>query len=311
MSISNTRELEPIINKVLELAKAQGASEAEADIGVGSGLSATVRMRELEKIEHERDKAMHITVYMDGRKGSSSTSDFNLDSLKKSVEAACAIAAHTSVDDCAGLVDAELMATEFPELDLYHPWNISPEEATELAIDCETLALDADDRITNADGTLVTTYSGSHLYANSHGFCNGWDWSSHTVDCTVIAKTENGMQRDGWYSKHCDSNSLESIEAIAKESARRCVNRLDAKKLTTRNVPVIYEATVSSSLFSPFITAISGGSLYRQASFMLDKKGEKIFADHITLSEDPHRLKALGSAPFDNDGVATKARDIV
>lgn len=311
MTMNPENELEPIINKVLELAKEQGASEAEADIGIGSGLSATVRMRELEKIEHERDKAMHITVYMDGRKGSSSTSDFSLDSLKKSVEAACAIAAHTSVDNAAGLVEAELMATEFPDLDLYHPWDISPEAATRLAIDCEALALDADDRITNADGTMVTTYSGSHLYANSHGFCNGWNWSSHTVDCTVIAQTDNGMQRDGWYSKHRDSNCLESIENIAKEAAKRCVDRLDAKKLSTRTVPVIYEAPVASSLFSPFITAISGGSLYRQASFMLDKKGQSVFADHITLAEDPHRLKALGSAPFDNDGVATKAREIV
>lgn len=309
--LDNREELTRIIDSVLTQANNMGASSAEAEVGVGSGLSANVRKGEIDKLEYERDKGLSITVYIDGQKGNSSTSDFSDEAVKKSVEAAIGIAKHASRDEHAGLVEAELMASEIPDLDLYHPWSIAPEAAIDLAIECEQNAFDADKRISNADGTVVSTYAGLNLYGNTNNFINGWDWSSHTIDCTMIAEDSNGMQRDGWYSKARDYNDLQSIKDISQEAVRRTVARLGSRKLTTRQAPVIFEAPVASGLFSALITAISGGSLYRRASFLLDKKGEQIFADHINISEQPHIKKALGSAPFDNDGVATKQRDII
>lgn len=307
----NREELIRIIDSVLTQAKAMGASAAEADVGAGAGLSANVRKGEIDKLEYERDKGLGITIYINGQKGNSSTSDFSEAALKDAVQAAVNIAKYASRDECAGLVEPELMAKEAPDLDLYHPWSISPETAINMAIECEQAAFASDKRISNSDGTVVSTYSGINLYGNSNGFINGWKWSSHTIDCTVIAEDKNGMQRDGWYSKTRDFNELESISDISKEAARRTVSRLGSRKLSTRQVPVIFEAPVASGIFSAFITAISGGSLYRRASFLLDKKGEKIFADHINILEQPHINKALGSAPFDNDGVATRKRDII
>jgi len=307
----NRDELIRIIDSVLTQAKTMGATSAEADIGAGSGLSANVRKGEIDKLEYERDKGLGITVYIDGQKGNASSSDFSESALNESVQAAIRIAQHASHDDCAGLIEPELMATKVPDLDLYHPWSISPEAAINLAIECEQAAFDCDKRISNSDGSVVSTYSGINLYGNTNGFIDGWNWSSHTIDCTVIAEDKNGMQRDGWYSKTRDFNDLESINDISKEAVRRTVSRLGSRKLSTRQVPVIFEAPVASGLFSAFITAIAGGSLYRRASFLLDKKGEQVFADHINIREQPHMKKALGSAPFDNDGVATKARDII
>jgi len=307
----NRDELIRIIDSVLTQAKEMGASAAEADIGAGAGLSANVRMGEIDKLEYERDKALSITVYIEGQKGNASTSDFSETALKESVKAAVSIAQYASRDEYAGLVEPELMAKEFPDLDLHHPWSISPEAAINLAIECEQAAFDYDKRISNSDGSVVSTYSGINLYGNTNGFINGWKWSSHTIDCTVIAEDNNGMQRDGWYSKTRDFNDLQSINDISQEAARRTVSRLGSRKLSTRQVPVIFEAPVASGLFSAFITAISGGSLYRRASFLLDKKGEQIFANHINIGEQPYMKKALGSAPFDNDGVATKKRDII
>jgi PmbA protein len=307
----NREELTRIIDSVLTQAKTMGASAAEADVGVGSGLSANIRKGEIDKLEYERDKGLGITVYINGQKGNSSTSDFSEDAIKKSIEAAIGIAKHASRDEFAGLADAELMATEFPDLNLYHPWTIAPEAAIELAIECEQSAFDADKRISNSDGTSVSTYSGLNLYGNTNNFINGWSWSSHTIDCTVIAEDSNGMQRDGWYSKARDFNDLQSIKDISQEAARRTVVRLGSRKLKTCKAPVIFEAPIASGLFSALITAIAGGSLYRRATFLLDKKGEQIFSDHINIYEQPYIMKALGSAPFDNDGVTTKERDIV
>ena len=309
--LDNRDELIRIIDEVLTQARTIGASDAEADIGVGTGLSANVRKGEIDKLEYERDKGLSITLYLNGQKGNASTSDFSENALKNTVNAAFNIAKHASRDPCAGLVEPELMATEVPDLDLYHPWSISPETAIEMAIECEQKAFDQDKRITNSDGAVVSTYSGISLYGNTNGFINGWNWSSHTIDCTMIAKDKHGMQRDGWYSKTRDYHDLQTISEISHEAARRTLSRLGARKLSTRQAPVIFEAPVASGIFSAFITAISGSSLYRRASFLLDKKGEQVFANHINISEQPHIKKALGSAPFDNDGVATRERDIV
>ena len=310
-SSDNRDELIRIIDSVLDQSKQLGADAAEADIGAGAGLSANVRKGAIDKMEYERDKGLNITLYLNGQKGNASTSDFSDSALKKTVEAAYGIAQHASRDECAGLADPELMAKNVPDLDLYHPWSITPETAIEMAIECEQHAFEQDKRITNSDGTAVNTYSGISLYGNSNGFIDGWNWSCHTIDCTVIAEDSDGMQRDGWYSKTRDHKDLQNINEISQEAVRRTLARLGAKKLSTRQVPVIFEAPVASGLFSAFITAISGGSLYRRASFLLDKKGEQVFAKHITIKEQPHMKKALGSAPFDNDGVSTKERAIV
>ena len=308
---SNLTDLLKLIHRVLDLARAQGASAAEADIGAGAGIATTVRWGEVDKIEHERDKGLSVTVYMDKHKGSASTSDFSDKALAETVGAACNIARYASADPYAGLADAGLLAQDIPDLDLYHPWDITPEQAIELAIACENSARACDKRINNSDGTVVSTYSGLHAYGNTSGFAGGWPWSSHTIDCTLLAEQAGTMQRDGWYSKCRDHRDLQDIKLIGAEAARRTVQRLGARKLTTRNVPVIFEAPVAAGLFSAFITAISGGSLYRRASFLLDSLGEQVFAKHIHIHEQPCLKKALGSAPFDNDGVATKSRDIV
>ena len=305
------KELTGILQQILEEAKQQGATAAEADIGTGAGLSVTTRLGEVEKVEHERDKGLGITVFIGNQKGSASSSDFSETAIKETVMAACNIARFASADECAGLPDAELMAKEVPNLDLYHPWDISPEDAIQLAVECEAIARGEDKRIINSDGTSVNTYSGNNFYGNTHGFVDGWHWSSHTIDCTVIAETNNGMQRDGWYSKARNINDLQNINDIAKEAAKRTTQRLDAKKLSTRNCPVIFEAPIASGLFSAFVTAISGGSLYRKASFLLDKINEQVFADHIHIHEQPHLRSALGSAPFDNEGLATRNRDLI
>ena len=304
-------ELTGLIQQILDEAKRQGATAAEADIGTGAGLTVTTRLGEVEKIEHERDKGLGMTVFFGHQKGSASSSDFNETAIKETVTAACNIARFASEDPYADLPDADLMATEVPELDLYHPWEISPEDAIKLAVDCEAIAKAEDKRINNSDGTSVSTYAGNHFYGSTNGFIDGWHWSSHTIDCTVIAETKSGMQRDGWYSKARNRDDLQSIHDIAKEAAKRTTQRLDAKKLSTRSCPVIFEAPIASGLFSAFVTAISGGSIYRKASFLLDKIDEQIFPEHIHIHERPHLKGALGSVPFDDEGLATRNRDLI
>lgn len=301
----------PLIQRVLDLARDRGASAAEADIGAGAGCTVTVRWGEVEKVEHERDKGLAVTVYLGQHKGTAHSTDFSERALKDTVGAACDIARYAGADPCAGLADPALLARDFPDLDLYHPWGITPERAIELALACEDHARQADKRINNSDGTSVSTYDGLHAYGNTHGFAGGWPWSSHTIDCSLLAKQDGGMQRDGWYSKCRDYRDLEDIKHIGAEAARRATVRLGARKLSTRNVPVIFEAPVASGLFAAFVTAISGGSLYRRASFLLDSLGRQVFSDQIRIHEEPFLKKALGSASFDSEGVATRARDIV
>ena len=309
--LDNQKNLENIINSVLSKSKKIGATDAEVDIGTGIGISANVRKGKIDKLEYEREKGLSITIYIDGKKGSASSSDLSEIALQNTVEAAFSIAKHSSYDKHAGLVEKKFMAKNCPDLDLYHPSSISAQEAIELAIECEKNAFASDDRVSNSDGSIVSTYSGVNVYGNTNDFINGWLWSNHVIDCTVIAEDRSGMQRDGWYSKACDFKDLESVKHIRKKAAKRTVSRLGARKIGTSQIPVIFEAPVASGLFSAFITAISGSSLYRRASFLLDKKGEQVFASHINISENPHLKKALGSAPFDNDGVATKKRHLV
>ena len=300
-----------LIERVLSGARRQGADSAEVELNTGHGLSVNVRMGQVETIEHQRDKGLAITVYIGARKGSAATSDFSDEALEASVSAACTIARYASHDDCAGLINPEYLATSVPDLNLRHDWDLTPQAAIDLARECETSARRVDARLTNSDGALVGTYTGAHLYGNTHGFINGWEWSSHNVDCTVIAEENGRMQRDGWYTRARDPRDLERVDSVGREAARRTLSRLNAKKLATRSAPVIFEAPIAQSLFSAFITAISGGALYRRASFLLERLGERVFAPGIQLEEQPRLPKQLGSAPFDDDGMATRRKHLV
>jgi PmbA protein len=297
--------------RALDFAKRAGASAAEVDIGTGQGLSVTVRMGAVETVEHQRDKGMGITVYFGHRKSSASTTDFSDQALSDAVQAACSMARHASADDCAGLIDPRYLARTVPDLDLCHPWEIAPESAIELVIRCEDAARRADPRITNADGTVLNTYGGAHVYGNSHGFAGGWEWTTHSLECAVIAEADGKMQRDGWYTSARDHTELQPGAAVGRYAAERTVARLGARKLATGNVPVIFEAPVAKSLAGHFISAISGGALYRKASFLLDSLGKRIFAEHVNIHERPHLPRGPGSAPFDDDGMATRERLLV
>lgn len=304
-------DLEQAAQIALEEAKKRGASAAEVGLSQSKGLSVTVRQREVETLEHNNDTGLGITVFFGQSKASSSTSDLSLPAIREAVEAACNIARHTQADAAAGLADAELMATEFPDLSLYHPWDLSVEQAIELATECEAAGLDADDRISNSEGATVSSHAGKRIYANSHGFLGVTNSTRHSVSASLIAKDGRGMQRDFWYDMTRDVADLDNVAHVGLRAAQRTLARLGAGEVKTGSYPVIFAAEVAPSLFGQFIAAIRGGALYRNASFLVDKKGEQIFPEYLHIHEQPHLAKALGSATFDAEGVATRNRDII
>lgn len=307
----DTERLRTIAVEALSEASRQGASAASAAIGASAGLSASVRLGDVETIEHHLNKGLTVSVYFGQKRGWATTSDFATQAVNDTVSAACRIARFTSEDDCAGLADPELLATDFPELSLYHPWSLTPQQATDLALDAENAARAFDRRISNSEGAEVTHLESSHIFANTHGFCEGYTTTRHSIRCAVIAESDAGMQRDDWYSMSRDPKSLEAADAIGRKAAERAVKRLNARKLKTQSVPVIFCADVATSILGHFITAISGGSLYRKSSFLLDHLGKQVFPKHIEIREEPHIPVGLGSAPFDGEGVATHARHLV
>ncbi len=300
-----------IIERALDEARARGASQAEAAVSQDTGLSVGVRLGEVETLEHQRDRSMGITVYFGHRKGSASTADFSLDAVRATVAKACSIARFTAEDACAGLADAALMAKSPPDLDLSHPWDVTADRAIEIAKSCEAAALGLDSRINNSEGASVSTHQGLHVYGNTHGFMGGYPTTSHSVSCVVLAGTGEDMQRDYWYSSSRDWRELESAEAIGRESARRTLARLDPRKLSTRRAPVLFVPEVARGLIGHFTAAIRGSSQYRQSSFLLDSVGKTIFPPGFSISERPHIHKAMGSAPFDDEGVETKNRELI
>jgi PmbA protein len=310
-SAANQASLQEIAADVLEDARGLGATSAEVAISSSAGLSVNVRLGEVETVEHTRDKALGLSVYFGNHKGSASTTDFSNDSLAATVRAACGIARHTAEDDCAGLADAELMATEIPDLDLHHPWPITPERAIEIALEAETAARDVDARIINSEGAGVSHLEGTQVYANSHGFVGGYPSSRHSISCTVIAGDDDGMQRDYWYTLSRDPAELEAPVDVGREAAERSLRRLGARRLTTRSVPVLYAAQVATGLLGHFVNAVRGGNLYRKASFLVDHLGKDVFSEHVRLHEQPHLRGAVGSSPYDGEGVATRNRDLV
>lgn len=307
-----TRErLASVVELVLAEAKKSGASAAEAGVNISRGLTLTVRLGEVETVEHTRDKGLGLTVYFGQRTGSASTTDLSPAALRDTVRAACTIAKYTAEDDCAGLADPKHLAKNFPDLDLYYPWHPAMEQAIELARAAETVARNADARITNSEGASLSTHEGLEVYGNTHGFLGKSAGTRHSLSLSVIAEDDSGMQRDYWYTVARDAKAMEAPETVGREAAQRSLRRLGSRKLSTRTCPVLYEAPIASSLLSHFVSAVRGSSLYRQASFLLDHLGKPIFSDFIRIHEQPHLKRALGSSVFDSEGVATQARDLI
>lgn len=303
--------LERVIEQALAAAKQAGATQAEAAVNLSQGLSVTVRLGEVETVEHTRDKGLGVTVYFGHRTGSASTTDFSEAAVRDTVRAASTIARYTAEDECAGLADPDRLARQFPDLDLHHPWPIVTDQAIELARRGEQTARAASPRITNSEGGSVSTHEGFEVYGNSHGFRGAQSGTRHSVSVSVIAEDDAGMQRDYWYTVARRADGLESAEAVGREAARRALGRLGARKLTTRQCPVIFEAPAAGSLISHFVGAVRGSSLYRGTSFLPDSLNKPVFAPFVRLHEQPHLPGALGSAAFDSEGVATRPRDLV
>ncbi|MDF2690441.1 MAG: Zn-dependent protease, modulator of gyrase [Gammaproteobacteria bacterium] len=310
-NLPSQQQLSEVVEHALKQARQKGASSAEIAVSSGLGFSATIRKAEVETIEHEKDQAIDITVYFGKKKGSATTTDMSFDLIDKVVERACVMAQYTIEDDCAGLPEQADMATDWPELDLYHPWDITVEEAIKQAKACEKIAFDCDPRINNSEGATLETYQAIHLYANSYGFIGEELASRHGLSLSVIAEQNGQMQHDYSYSSARDYKDLWPIEKIAHEAVDRTLKKLNPRKLKTCEVPVIFSADIASSLISSFLNAISGGSLYRRSSFLVDSLGQKLFPDFVRITEDPYILKGLGSCPFDGEGVRVKPRDIV
>ncbi|MBP6807124.1 MAG: metalloprotease PmbA [Chromatiaceae bacterium] len=303
--------LERIVRDLLAEAIRQGASAAEAAASSEAGLEISVRLGEVETVEHTRDNGLGITVYFGQRKGSSSTSDLSPEAVRDAVSAACAIASRTQADAYAGLAAADLMARDLRSLDLHHPWDLEPDAAIQLAVACEDAARAFDPRIVNSEGASVSTQAGLHVYGNSHGFVAGYPSTRHGLSCAVVAQEGESMQRDYWWTTARAAANLESPEEVGRRAGERTLARLGARQITTRKVPVLFSPLTAAGLLRSLTSAISGSSLYRRSSFLLDRIDTRIFPDFVRIHELPHLRRGLGSAPFDGDGVATRAKDLV
>ncbi|PPD31087.1 MAG: metalloprotease PmbA [Methylomonas sp.] len=305
------KRLKDVVQQLLDEAKQQGASAAEAAFSVDNGLSVSARMGDVETIEFHCDQGIGVTVYFGQQKGSASTNDVSADSLKETVKAACSIARYASPDDYAGLPDPELLATEFPDLDLNHPWAIDAEQAIAIAIECENAARFYDKAISNSEGASVNSHQGTRVFGNSLGFLQGYQSSRHSISCSVLAGTGDNMQRDYWYSVARNSALLEAAQYVGEKAAKRTLARMDARSLSTRQCPVLFAPEMASGLIGSLLGAISGSSLYRKSSFLLDSLDTQILPDFVRIHEQPLLVGGMGSASYDAEGVATKARDIV
>lgn len=304
--------LESAALRALDLARGLGASDAEAECSASVGQSVTVRLGEVETVEYNRDKALAVTVYFGQRRGNASTSDLSADSIRRTVEAACAIARHTAPDEAAGLPDAaRLYRGEAPGLDLFHPWGLTVEEAIAAARETEAAARAVDARITNSEGATVSSWDADFVFANSLGFAGGFPSSRASIGCGVVATEGDSMQRDYWYSAERDPARLEAAAAVGRRAGERAVRRLGARRVATAEVPVLFEASVAGSLVGHFVSAASGSSLYRRSSFLVDAAGKPVFSPLVTIAEEPHLPGAMGSCWFDGEGVATQPRRIV
>jgi PmbA protein len=311
-------QFQQLVDDVLNLAREVGASDAAAEVSEGAGLSVSVRKGEVENVERNRDKGLSVTVYLGQRRGNASTSDFSPAALRQTVQAAYDIARFTAEDVAAGLPDeADIARGEDVQrdLDLFFPWAIDAAGAVEIACACEAAALATDPRITNSEGAGVSAQQSHFQAGNSRGFRGGYASSRHSISVAPIASASRKrgaeMQREAWYSSMRDAQQLASPQAVGRYAAERALSRLGARKIATREVPVLFESTLAAGLLGSYVQATSGGALYRKASFLRDSLGQAVFPDHIDVSEDPHLLRGKGSAPFDDEGVRTRARKVV
>lgn len=305
------KALEQVVERALALARASGATAAEAGVGVSTGLSVTVRLGEVETLEYQRDRSLGVTVYAGRRKGSASTANLSPAAVEETVAKAISIASFTADDEFAGLPDADRMAGRLPDLDLSHPWALEAPAAVELAKRCEAAGLAFDARIKNSEGASVSTHRKLRVFGNSHGFIGGYPSTSHSVSCVVVGQDGDDMQRDYWYSAARDWRGLEDVEDVGRRAAEKAVQRLGAGKLSTRKAPVLFAPELARGLIGHFTGAIGGAAQYRRSSFLLGAKGAQVFPDWMSLVERPHLPGALGSAPFDSEGVATRDREVV
>lgn len=305
------RRLENLVGEILAAARREGADAAEVAVSEDAGLSVNVRMNELETVEFNHDRGFGITVYFDGRKGSASTSDTTPEAVAATIRAACNIARYTAPDPCNGLADAERMAREMPDLDLDHPWDLSVDEAETLARRAESAARDFDARIVNSEGASVTSHQALGIYGNTHGFVGRQVGTRHSLSCAVIADDGGGMQRNHWYTLARDASALEAAERVGEEAARRALARLAPRQPPTGRFPVLFAPEIAVGLIGHVMGALSGGSLYRRASFLCDSIGRQLLPRGYSLVEKPRLPGALGSAAFDADGVATYEKAFV
>ncbi|MEN8174948.1 MAG: metalloprotease PmbA [Pseudomonadota bacterium] len=304
-------KLQNTVADVLAEARKHGASAAEVAANSDRGLSATVRLGEVETIEHTNDNGLGITVYFGRHKGSATTADLSPAAVRETLEAACNIARHTQEDPCAGLADAGLMPARVPDLDLYHPWNIGVDGAIELALACETAARDSDARITNSEGATCNTNAGIGVYGNSHGFVAGYPGTRHDLSCAVVGQQGDSMQRDYWYTSARCAEDMASADNVGATAAARTLEKLQARRISSREAPVLFRSDVAVGLLRSFVGAIRGSALYRKASFLLDQLDQPLFPEWVHIRENPLLPRGLASAAFDGEGVVTRARDLV
>jgi PmbA protein len=302
---------EELVDSAIAHAKKLGATDAGAEASEGCGLSVSVRKGELETVERNRDKSLGVSVYIGTRRGNASTSDFSLAAVKQTVQAAYDIARFTAEDPLAGLPDEADIATDQPDLDLFHPWTIDSARAAELAMACEAAAFATSKRISNSEGAGVSAQQSHFFSAHTHGFRGGYASSRHSISVAPIAGKGRDMQRDAWYSSMRHADALAAPEAVGRYAAQRALSRLKARKIATVECPVLFESPMASGLLGGLVQAVSGGALYRKSSFLLDSLGKPVMAKHLDVVEDPFVLRGKGSSPFDNEGVQTRARKVV
>ncbi|MEN9769759.1 MAG: metalloprotease PmbA, partial [Pseudomonadota bacterium] len=302
---------EQLVDAALAHAKKLGASDAAAEASEGCGLSVSVRKGEFENVERNKDKSLGITVYLGQKRGNASTSDFSMAAIESTVQAAYDIARFTASDPAAGLPDPADIATRHPDLDLFHPWAITAEQAAELALECEAAALQTSPLISNSEGAGVSAQQSHFFSAHTRGFRGAYASSRHSISVAPIAGHGEHMQRDAWYSSMRDARELASAQAVGRYAAERTLARLHSRKITTRQCPVLFESPLAAGLLGAYVQATSGGALYRKSSFLQDSLGQQVLAAHVDIAEDPHVRKGKGSAPFDEEGVTTRARQLV
>jgi PmbA protein len=305
MSI-NSEQLQEIAKEILKEAASRGANEAEVSINSAKGFTVTAREGAVETVEYNQDKDIEIMVMFGKRRGGASLSDIGSEATRAAVEAACHIAKFTDEDPMAGLADKSDLAFNYPKLDLSYPWTLTVERAIELAVECEREAMVYDKRIMSAEAANVSTSESFSVYANSQGFLGHFSATRHDISCILVAKQDDEMQRDYYYTVSSDAAHLESVSHVAKMAAERTVRRLGARRLPTKRAPVIFAAEEARGLLGHFASAISGGNLYRKSSFLVDHLNKKIFPSFVHIQEQPHLPRALGSSPFDDEGVTTR-----